>query len=163
MTTLIDIRKEVTVCNETAVRKIYTIIALRLRGIYYEIKRHEHYFSNYPIKDHPLTTYTTLIINEIDALHKLPEDCVVIKKHAHELALRLREFKAVIGTPFCKTAHQAYDWFGNNIVHVFWNAIKYDLAQLPDIPLQFIKLYEEILKDAVRTQQPQPQKLGRAA
>ena len=151
MTTLADIVKEITVCDEPSLRKIYFKIDVELRKILFKIKECEPLFQKYNIKYHPVSTVTLLVAFDIDSLHRLPKDCNNVKKHAVELRIRLREFKDQVGTPFCNTAHQAYDLLANHVIQPFLKQLKRDLPTMLEISLQFQKLYEELIIEAQRT------------
>lgn len=151
MTTLIDIREQVKVCDEATLRKIYMMVILRIKEIYREIRKHEQTFDRFLIKQNPVSTMTTLVITEINGLEKLPQGCGKIKQHARELVGRLVEFKENVGTPFCKTPHQAYDILANNIVNTFLTNVRRDI-RMPELTLQLTELYANLLQDAARTQ-----------
>jgi|SRR3989344_5428926 len=151
MTTLIDIRDQVKVCDEATISRIYTKITLLLKEIHREIRKHEKEFETFLIKQNPVSTITTLAITEINCLERLPEGCGKIQKHARELVGRLIEFKENVGTPLCKTAHQAYDTLANNIVNTLLKNVKRDM-RMPEISLNLTGLYEDLIKDAAITQ-----------
>lgn len=148
-----DIRKQVIVCDEATLRKLYGLIILRLKEIVREIKRHEQEFDKFLIKQNPVSTVTVLAITEINSLQKLPQGCGKIKQHVAELAARLIEFKENIATPFCKTPHQAYDTFANNIVNTFLTNVRRDI-RMPELTLQLTEIYAELIQAAMRTRPP---------
>ena len=150
MTTLVDIRKAAKVCDDATIRKTYTLIALRLKEIMREISRHEQDFSKYQIKNNPVANATTTVIMEIDTLENLPAECLPIKRHTRELAMKLREFKSFIGTAFCNTPRQAYELFANHVVGLILERVRKDI-KMPDITLQFSKIYTELITRTTQT------------
>lgn len=147
MTTLSQIAKQVTVCDEVTVRKLYTVITLRLKDIHREIRKHNAEFDKFLIRRNPVSTNITIAVTEINCLQRLPVGCERIKQHAAELSRRLVEFKEDIGTPLCKTAPHAYEFFANNVVEPFLKLVRKDIV-LPDITLLLTQLYTELIQDS---------------
>ncbi|MBI4142006.1 hypothetical protein HY484_03720 [Candidatus Woesearchaeota archaeon] len=154
MSTLIDIAKQFKQCDNETIRSIYTLILLRLKGIQRQIQKHEHEFNEFPIKENPVASMITLTKTEIDALQRLPDSCFKIKAHALDLSARLVQYRDCIGTAFCKTAHNAYDWLANNIITALMKEIRRDVndAELKaEINNEFTKFYAELIENTART------------
>ena len=156
MVTLMDLREKVNVCDAQSISKLYLKMTLRIREILRAIQKDEKSFSTYTLAEHPVVFATTHPIQELDSLEKLPPECAVVSAHAHDLASRLRSFKALIGTALCNTPHTAYNALANDVIYPVQQRIERDFIKrgivMPEVFVWFRELYRDIIIEAARTQ-----------
>ena len=146
MKTLVDIKKEITVCDEETITQIYKRIIFLLKEIAIDIKKHSTKFTGFPLGKHPVSVKTTLAITELRIARTYPPECLLVKKHAYELITKLIEFKGMIGTPFCNTPAKAYELLEEQIYQGLIRKEILKEIKIPAVKLEFTELYKFIIE-----------------
>lgn len=135
-------RKQSITCTDEEIKTFYANVHKRLNGIKLTIQMNEQNFEKYPIANHPVTNTVALAILET---RTQPANCPTLQVHAREIQIRLNEYKALIGTAFCKKASQAYDLLAEHVTRPTLARIKKDMPTASEIIFQYSQLYEQLI------------------